>query len=67
MLQPLSLAAPPVSASLLFKDGIPAESARAAAHLLRVRQALRYPASPYATCYESAPFHGYLTSLGSRS
>ncbi len=43
MLQPLSLAAPPVSASLLFKDGIPAESARAAAHLLHVRQALCYP------------------------
>ncbi len=43
MLQPLSLAAPPVSVSLLFKDGIPAEPARAAAHPLRVRQALRYP------------------------
>ncbi len=43
MLQPLSLAAPPVSASLLFKDGIPAESAQAAAHPLRIRQALRYP------------------------
>ncbi len=43
MLQPLSLAALPVSASLLFKDGIPAESARAAAYPLRVRQALRYP------------------------
>ncbi len=43
MLQPLSLAAPPISASLLFKDRIPAESAWAAAHLLRVCQALRYP------------------------
>ncbi len=32
MLQPLSLTALPVSASLLFKDRIPAESARAAAH-----------------------------------
>ncbi len=42
MLQPLSLAAPPVSASLLFKDGIPAEPAWAAAHPLRVCQALRY-------------------------
>ncbi len=42
MLQPLSLAAPPVSASLLLKDRIPAESARAATHPLRVRQALRY-------------------------
>ncbi len=42
MLQPLSLVAPPVSASLLFKDGIPAESARAAAHPLCVRQALCY-------------------------
>ncbi len=43
MLQPLSLAAPPVSASLLFKDGIPAEPARTAAHPLRVHQALCYP------------------------
>ncbi len=43
MLQPLSLPAPPVSAFLLFKDGIPAEPARAAAHPLRVCQALRYP------------------------
>ncbi len=42
MLQPLSLAAPPVSASQLFKDGIPAESTQAATHLLRVCQALRY-------------------------
>ncbi len=42
MLQPLSLAAPPVSASLLFKDRISAEPARAAAHPLRVHQALRY-------------------------
>ncbi len=42
MLQPLSLAAPPVSASLLFKDRIPAESTRAAAHLLHVHQALCY-------------------------
>ncbi len=42
MLQPLSLAAPAVSASLLFKDGIPAESAWAATHPLHVRQALCY-------------------------
>ncbi len=42
LLQPLSLAAPPVSASLLLKDRIPVESAQAAAHLLCIRQALHY-------------------------
>ncbi len=42
MLQPLLLTAPPVSASLLFKDGIPAESTQAATHPLRVCQALCY-------------------------
>ncbi len=42
MLQPLSLAAPPVSASLLFNNRIPAESAQAATHLLHVHQALCY-------------------------
>ncbi len=42
MLQPLSLAAPPVSASLLFKDRIPVESTRAATHLLCIHQALHH-------------------------
>ncbi len=67
MLQPLSLAAPPVSAFLLFKDGVPVEPAWAAAHPLTVRQALRYLPGHMLPTTKLPCFHRYLTSLGSRS
>ncbi len=67
MLQPLSLTAPPVSASLLFKDRIPVESARAAAPSATRPPSIALSTWPYAIRYETAPFHRYLTSLGSRS